>query len=150
MEWPAGLKCRLGSARWRHGNTVSADKARLLSALGWALSVGGDYPTATATFDQARGLAEQVGNERAVADVLHMQTLHHGYAEFVDGIRVGLRAAEVFEQESALWDLLQRAAFVIYEDGMLGSREQATSLADKTLGIAGRLGHVGAAFMVLL
>ena len=52
------------------------------------------------------GLAEQAGNERAVADVLHMQTLHHlGYAEFVDGVRVGLRAAEVFEQESALWDL---------------------------------------------
>ena len=41
-------------------------------------------------------------------------------------------------------------AFVIYEDGALGSREQATSLADKTLGIAERLGHLGAAFMVLL
>ena len=132
------------------GNTVSADKARLLSALGWALSVSGDYSTATATFDQARGLAEQVGNERAIADVLHMQTLHHlGYAEFADGIRVGLRAAEVFEQESALWDLCSVQAFVIYEDGGLGSREQATSLADKTLGIAGRLGHIGATFIVL-
>ncbi len=132
------------------GNTVSADKARLLSALGWALSVSGDYSTATATFDQARGLAEQVGNERALADVLHMQTLHHmGYAEFTDGIRVGLRAAETFERESALWDLCSVQAFVIYEDGALGSREQATSLADKTLGIAGRLGHIGAAFIVL-
>ena len=133
------------------GNTVSADKARLLSALGWALSASGDYPAATATFDQARALAEQVGNERAVADVLHMQTLHHlGYAEFADGIRVGLRAAEVFERESALWDLCSVQAFVIYEDGTLGSREQAASLADKTLGIAERLGHLGAAFMVLL
>ena len=63
------------------GNTVSADKARLLSALGWAISVSGDYAAATATFDQARALAEQVGNERALADVLHMQTIHHlGYA----------------------------------------------------------------------
>jgi tetratricopeptide (TPR) repeat protein len=132
------------------GNTLSADKARLLSALGWALSVSGDYSTATATFDQARGLAEQVGNERAIADVLHMQTLHHlGYAEFADGVRVGLRAAEVFERESALWDLCSVQAFVIYEDGALGSREQATSLTDKTLGIAGRLGHLGAAFIVL-
>ena len=132
------------------GDTVSADKARLLSALGWALSVSGDHVAATATFDQARGLAEQVGNERAIADVLHMQTLHHlGYAEFADGIRVGLRAAEVFERESALWDLCSVQAFVIYEDGALGSREQATSLADKTLGIAGRLGHLGAAFIVL-
>jgi class 3 adenylate cyclase/tetratricopeptide (TPR) repeat protein len=133
------------------GNTVSADKARVLSALGWALSVSGDYPAATATFDQARALAEQVGNERALADVLHMQTLHHmAYAEFADGIRIGLRAAEVFERESALWGLCSVQAFVIYQDGTLGSREQATSLADKALGIAERLGHVGAAFMVLL
>ncbi|HEY6687705.1 MAG TPA: AAA family ATPase [Propionibacteriaceae bacterium] len=133
------------------GNTVSADKARLLSALGWALSFSGDYPAATATFDQARALAEQVGHERAIADVLHMQTIHHlGYAEFADGIRLGMRAADVFEREDALWDLCSVQAIVIYQDGTLGSREQASSLADKTLGIADRLGHLGAAFMVLL
>jgi len=133
------------------GDTASADKARLLSALGRALSASGDYPTAVATFDQARALAEQVGNERALADVLHMQTAHHlGYAEFADGIRVGLQAAETFEQESALWDLCSVQAFVIYQDGSLGSREQAVRLADKTLGIAERLGHHGAAFLVLM
>jgi class 3 adenylate cyclase/tetratricopeptide (TPR) repeat protein len=133
------------------GTTVSADKARLLSALGWALSFSGDYAAATATFDQARALAEQVGHERAIADVLHMQTIHHmAYAEFADGIRLGLRAANVFEREDALWDLCSVQAIVIYQDGTLGSREQASSLADKTLGIAERLGHLGAAFMVLL
>jgi tetratricopeptide (TPR) repeat protein len=40
-------------------------------------------------------------------------------------------------------------AFVIYEDGTLGSREQAISLGDKTLATAERLGHLGAIFMVL-
>ena len=40
--------------------------------------------------------------------------------------------------------------FVIYQDGYLGSREQAASLADKTLGIAKRLGHLGAEFLVLI
>jgi tetratricopeptide (TPR) repeat protein len=133
------------------GDTASADKARLLSALGRALSASGDYATAVAMFDQARGLAEQVDNERALADVLHMQTTHHfGYAEFADGIRVGLQAAETFEQEGALWDLCSVQAFVIYQDGSLGSREQAVRLADKTLGIAERLGHHGAAFLVLM
>ena len=133
------------------GDTASADKARLLSALGRALSASGDYATAVAMFDQARALAEQVGNERALADVLHMQTTHHlGYAEFAEGIRVGLQAAETFEQESALWDLCSVQAFVIYQDGSLGSREQAVRLADKTLGIAERLGHHGAAFLVLM
>jgi class 3 adenylate cyclase/tetratricopeptide (TPR) repeat protein len=129
----------------------SADKARLLSALGWAISISGDYVAATTTFDQARALAEQVGNERALADVLHMQTLHHlAYTELAEGVRIGLRAAEVFEQERALWDLCSVQAFVVYQDGALGSREQATSLADKTLGLAERLGHLGAAFMVLM
>jgi tetratricopeptide (TPR) repeat protein len=40
-------------------------------------------------------------------------------------------------------------AFVIYEDGTLGSREQAISLGDKTLATAERLGHLWAIFMVL-
>jgi class 3 adenylate cyclase/tetratricopeptide (TPR) repeat protein len=132
------------------GDTTSADKARLLSALARAISLSGDYATATATFDQARALAEQVGNERALADVLHMQSQHHlNYVELVEGVRIGVQAAEVFERESALWDLCSVQAFVIYEDGALGSREQAARLADKTLGLAERLGHLGAAFLVL-
>ena len=133
------------------GSAVSADRARLLSALGWAIGISGDYVAATATFDQARSLAEQVGNQRAMADVLHMQSIHHlGYAELVEGVRVGVRAAEVFEQESALWDLCSVQGFVIYEDGNRGSREQAARLADKTLGIAQRLGHLGAEYLVLI
>src|SRR4029450_4932632 len=93
----------------------------------------------------------QVGNERALADVLHMQTLHHfGYTEFVDGVSAGLRAAAVFDREGALWDLCSVQAFVIYQDGALGSREQAIRLADKTMAIAERLGHLGAIFMLLL
>jgi class 3 adenylate cyclase/tetratricopeptide (TPR) repeat protein len=133
------------------GNTVSADKARLLSALAFAISLSGDYAAATATFDQARALAEQVGNDRALADVLHMQTIHNfAYGELAEGIRVGLLAAELFEREGALWDLCSVRAFVIYQDGALGGRQQSSSLADKTLGIAERLGHYGAAFMVLL
>ena len=132
------------------GDTTSADKARLLSVLAFAISVSGDHAAATATFDHARALAKRVGNERAMADVLHMQTIHHFvYAEFAEGVRVGLRAAETFEQESALWDLCSVQAFVIFEDGYLGSREQATRLADKTLGLAERLGHLGAEFLVL-
>jgi class 3 adenylate cyclase/tetratricopeptide (TPR) repeat protein len=130
---------------------ASADRARLLSAMGWAVTMGGDYETAKDLFDQARALADEVGNERALADVLHMQTIHHfEYAEFVEGVSAGLRSAAVFEQESALWDLCSVQAFVIYQDGALGSREQANRLGDKTMAIAERLGHLGAIFMLLL
>ena len=40
-------------------------------------------------------------------------------------------------------------SFVIYQDGAIGSREQADALGDKTMAIAERLGHLGAIFMVL-
>jgi class 3 adenylate cyclase/tetratricopeptide (TPR) repeat protein len=133
------------------GDIVSADRARLLSATGWAVTMGGDYETAKAMFDQARALADQVGDERALADVLHMQTIHHfEYAEFIEGVSTGLRAAAVFEREGALWDLCSVQAFVIYQDGALGSHEQAIRLADKTMAIAERLSHLGALFMLLL
>src|SRR5215216_4656749 len=132
------------------GNTVSADKARLLSALAFAISVSGDYAAARTTFDQARALAEQVGNERAIADVLHIETFHHfGFCEFAEAVEVGLRAAEIFEQEGALWDLCSVHGFVVYEDGTLVNRQLPTSLGDKTLDSAERLGHPGAAFLVL-
>ena len=131
-------------------NTVTADKARLLAALGFAISLSGDYAAATATFDQARALAEQVGNERALADVLHMETFHHfGFCEFAEAVEVGLRAAEIFAQEGALWDLCSVHGFVVYEDGTLVNRQLPTSLGDKTLDSAERLGHLGAAFLVL-
>ncbi len=130
---------------------ASADRARLLSAMGWAVSLGGDHDKAKQMFDQARALSDRVGDERALADVLHMQTRHHfGYAEFPDGVSAGLRAAEVFDREGALWDLCSVQAFVIYQDGALGSHEQATKLADKTMAIAERLGHLGAIFLLLL
>ena len=47
-------------------------------------------------------------------------------------------------------DLCSVQAFVIYQDGALGSREQAIKLADKTMAIAQRLGHLGATFLLLL
>jgi tetratricopeptide (TPR) repeat protein len=133
------------------GDIASADRARLLSAMAWAVSLGNDHATAKQMFDQARALADQVGDERALADVLHMETSHHfGYAEYVEGVSAGLRAAEVFDREGALWDLCSVQAFVIYQDGALGSHEQAVKLADKTMAIAQRLGHLGATFLLLL
>jgi class 3 adenylate cyclase/tetratricopeptide (TPR) repeat protein len=132
------------------GDVASGDRARLVSAVGWALSLGGDHETATAMFAQGRALAERLGDERALADILHLQTIHHlGFPELAEGVRVGLRAAEVFERDGALWDLCSVQAFVVYMDGAMSSREQADRLADKTRAIADRLGHLGAIFMLL-
>src|SRR4051812_36993067 len=132
------------------GDVATADRARLVSSIGWALGLGGVYATATTMFEQGRALVEQLGDDRALADVLHMQTIHHmGFGEFAEGVQVGLRAAEVFDREGALWDLCSVQSFVVYQDGAICSREQSDALSDKTMAIAERLGHLGAIFMLL-
>ncbi|MDQ3932084.1 MAG: hypothetical protein M3252_04500, partial [Actinomycetota bacterium] len=95
------------------GDVTNPDRARLLSAAAWVVGLSDDYHTATSMFQQARGLVEELGDERALADVLHMETIHHfEYAELAEGVQTGLRAAEVFEAEGALWDLCSVLAFV--------------------------------------
>jgi class 3 adenylate cyclase/tetratricopeptide (TPR) repeat protein len=132
------------------GDVPNANRARLLSAAGWAMSLSGDYDAASVMFGQARSLAEQVGDERALADILHMETIHHmGFAEFDEGVDAGLRAAKVFESQRALWDLSSVLAFVIYQDGTLGRHEQVASLGERTMATAERLGHLGSIFLLL-
>jgi tetratricopeptide (TPR) repeat protein len=132
------------------GHAPSPDFARLLSAAGWATSLGGDYTTSNVMFGHARALAEQIGDARALADVLHMETIHHmGFAEFDKGVESGLRAAEVFEAQGGLWDLSSVRAFVIFQDGTMGRSEQAAALKQSTIAMAERLGHLGAIFMLL-
>ena len=133
------------------GDSVSADRARLLSALavGRSASVATTPRRGPCSTRGARLLSRWATSGPWPTCCTCRPSTISCYAEFAEGVRVGLRAAEVFERESALWDLCSVQAFVIYEDGNLGSREQATRLADKTLGIAERLGHLGAAFMVL-
>jgi class 3 adenylate cyclase/tetratricopeptide (TPR) repeat protein len=133
------------------GDLPNPDRARLLSVMGWVVGLTGDHPTATAMFGGARQLAEQLEDDRALADVLHMETAHHmGYVEFPQGIESGLRAAEVFEREGALWDHCSVLAFVIYQAGTMASK--ATDALPSPAGVlttARRIGHLGAQFLVV-
>ena len=129
------------------GERAHPDRARLLAATAWVVSLAGDYGTATGLFAQARGLAGNTGG-RAMADVLHMETFHHmGFAELREGIDVGSRAAEVFEAEGSLWDLCGVLAFVMFLTGTLSRREGTDELADRVADLAARLGHLGAGFL---
>lgn len=132
------------------GDSPGANGARLLSAAGWATSLSGDHATSTEMFAKARAIAEGVEDERALADVLHMQTIHHmSFGEFEQGVEAGTRAAAVFESAGALWDLSSVLAFVIYQDGAIGGRDKAAALSERATEIAQRLGHLGSMFMLL-
>jgi tetratricopeptide (TPR) repeat protein len=132
------------------GESPSADRARIASAAAWAMGLAGDHEGSTTTFDQARQLAEAIGDDRALADILHMETIHHlSFAEFPQGIGSGLRAAKVFEAEGALWDLASVLAFVGYEAGTIPRADVAIENTSRAAPIAERLGHLGATFMTL-
>jgi class 3 adenylate cyclase/tetratricopeptide (TPR) repeat protein len=132
------------------GDLPNPDRARLLGVLGWVLGLSGDYARASALLAQGRELAERLGDDRALADVLHIWTIHHmAYAELAEGVKDGLRAAAVFEAEGALWELSSVLSFVGHQAGLLGRRTQAATLAARVTPLADRLGHLGATFMTL-
>jgi class 3 adenylate cyclase/tetratricopeptide (TPR) repeat protein len=142
------------------GELENPDRARVLSASGWALGLGGDHEGSNEMLDQARELAERLGDDRALADVLHMQTINHmGFAEFPQGVEAGMRAAKVFEAEGALWDLCSVLSFVLFQQGTLtpdpdgaparGTDVDPVALVGRVQALATRLGHLGAYFMLL-
>lgn len=132
------------------GDLPNPDRARMLAAVGWILGLSGNYPAASAMLVRGRTLAEQLADDQALADVLHLHTIQHmAYGELPDGIQDGLRAAKVFETHQALWELSSVLSFVGYQAGLLGRLEQAATVARRAGPLAGRLGHLGATFMTL-
>lgn len=153
LAWAARFEDAVGVAQRSLavlGDAPSADRARIASAAAWAMGLAGDHEGSTATFAQARHLAEGIGDERALADILHMETIHHlSFAEFSEGIETGLRAAKVFEAEGALWDLASVLAFVGYEAGTIPRTDVAVENVARAAPLAERFGHLGATFMTL-
>jgi class 3 adenylate cyclase/tetratricopeptide (TPR) repeat protein len=132
------------------GNLPTSDRARLLASAAWVVGLGGDHDTAAAMFAEARSVAEQLRDDRALADVLHLETIHHlGYAELAEGVETGLRAAEVFDAQGALWELAGVLGFVVYLAGARRHHEQASTLAQRAGPLAERIGHLGAQFLTL-
>jgi len=132
------------------GDLPNPDRARLLSVTGWVTGLAGDHAGATALFQEARGIVEALGDRRALADVLHMETAHHmTYLEFSQGAESGLRGARVFEAEGSLWDLCSVLGFVEFQLGTILRHEEAAALTDRVDGLAHRLGHLGARFLVI-
>jgi class 3 adenylate cyclase/tetratricopeptide (TPR) repeat protein len=132
------------------GAHATSDRARLLASAAWAIGLGGDHATAASMFSEARAVAGQLGDDRALAHVLHLETIHHfGYAELEEGVSTGLRAAEVFEAQGAIWDLAGVLGFTVYVAGTRRRHEQAATLARRAGPLAERLGHLGAVFMTI-
>ncbi|HYY07265.1 MAG TPA: AAA family ATPase, partial [Actinomycetota bacterium] len=132
------------------GDQPNADRARLVSAAAWAVSLTGDHATSTGMFTQALALAEALGDDAALADILHMETIHHlSFAEFAEGVESGLRAAKVFESDGSLWDLASVLAFVGYEAGAIPRPDVADANIARAAPLAQRFGHLGATFMTL-
>ncbi len=124
---------------------VSADRARLLGAVGMINSGAGAYQAAHDALAQAAQLAEQLGDYRALGAVASYQA-HHNFMflRVNDAISDGQRSADLLRAEGALWSLAQMLGFLQSATMQAGRIEQARAIGRELEPLAVRLGHSAA------
>jgi len=127
------------------GERVSADRSRLLARAGHILSIGGQYAAANGMITQALEMAEQLGDQRLLGEVLrHKAALHWHHLEMPQAVDSGLRAAELLRSAGDLWNLADALWYVQWALLFLGRFEEVTEIGEELEPLASRLGHLGA------
>jgi len=130
------------------GERTSADRCRLLAVAGANLSLGGDYPAADPMLAQALAIAEELGDQRLLGEVLFEKAAHHfGYAEAREAAEAGRRAAELLRSSGALWELADTLWVTQQAMLYLGRFDEVAKIGEELEPLAARLGHLGALVM---
>ena len=131
------------------GNARIPALSRLLAVLAWCQSVGGDT-RGVQTATEALSLAEEIGDERLVAEVLHAKSYCHHHARQPRQCKESaLRAAAILRTTSQTWDLADVLLMVMVSTHYVDPSE-ALDRANEAAALAARVGHDGAACVVAL
>ncbi|MGH9278010.1 MAG: ATP-binding protein, partial [Acidimicrobiales bacterium] len=130
------------------GSAPTAERSRLLSALGYVRNLLGDPEAAAACLGEAAHIAEAVDDDRLRADVLASRTT----IEFAAGrLRACVATADAAERALVAtgqeWDAVQARVTTAWPRLWLGRVDDARRLVDETLPRAERVGHVAAGFL---
>ena len=88
------------------GKEPSADRCMLLAMTGANLSLGGDYTGGQGPIAQAVEMAEGLGDQRLLGQVLTYKTAHLAFfMQARDALDTGLRAADLLRSEGDDWGL---------------------------------------------
>jgi len=131
------------------GEAVSADRCRLLTIAGLSHSFSADYAAGDPLITQALAMAEELGDQHLLGEVLCYKAGHHWYymqaPEIVDS---GRRAVGLLRSAGDLWQLSNALWYTQFGLSMVGQLEEADAMGEELEPLAARLGNLGALLMV--
>jgi tetratricopeptide (TPR) repeat protein len=152
LVWTASYQEAIDTARRGLavlGERASADRCRLLAVGGVSHSISGDHAQATGMLDQAVAMAEELGDQRLLGQVLAYKACHHmWYRQSQQQVEAGLRAVQLLRSAGDLWELADALWYTQYGLLCLGSYDEAAEMAQEADPLAIRLGHLGALITV--
>jgi len=124
---------------------ASADRCRLLACGGLSYSCSGDYDAGDPMLTQALAMAEGLGDQRLLGQVLHYKAAHCWYyGQTREQFEAGFRAVELLRSAGDLWDLANAMWYTQYALVSLGRFGEAAEIGEEAESLATRLGNLGA------
>jgi class 3 adenylate cyclase/tetratricopeptide (TPR) repeat protein len=125
------------------GERVSAERCRLLGNVGRTLSVSGQYAAGSSMLAQSLAIAEEVGEQRLLGEILDHKTRHHfTHTQYPEAVDAGMRAAELLRSAGDLWNLADALWATQWSLLLLGRLDEAAKIGQELEPLAARLGHL--------
>ncbi len=125
------------------GERVSAHRCLLLARAGHIHSLAGQYAAANGMITQALEMAERLGDQRLLGEVLrHKAAMHWHHMQMPESADSGLRAAELLRSAGDLWNLADALWYTEYGLLVLGRFDEVTEIAEELDPLAARVGHL--------
>ncbi|MEE8386440.1 MAG: tetratricopeptide repeat protein, partial [Dehalococcoidia bacterium] len=126
------------------GDVVSADRCALMALAGNCMSMGGDRAGGDPMIARAMAMAQELGDERLLAEVLMNKAYHHFYySQPQEMLDAGLRATDLLRSARDLWGL----ANVLWTPQTallcLGRLDEVAEIGEELEPLADRVGHKG-------
>jgi class 3 adenylate cyclase/tetratricopeptide (TPR) repeat protein len=146
LRWAARLEEALEISRRglaAVGERVSTHRCLLLARAGHILSLGGQYAAANGVITQALEMAEQLGDQRLLGEILrHKAGLHWHHMEMPESTDSGLRAAELLRSAGDLWNLADALWFAQWGLLLRGRLAEATEIGRELEPLAARVSQM--------
>jgi class 3 adenylate cyclase/tetratricopeptide (TPR) repeat protein len=127
------------------GERVSADRCRLLTMAGLSHSFSCDYDAGDPLITQALAMAEDLGDQHLLGEVLCYKAGHHWfYMQAREVVKAGLRAIELLRSADDLWQLSNALWYTQQALGWLCRHDEVDQIGDELEPLADRLGNLGA------
>ena len=128
------------------------ERARILSAWGCISGLTGDFATGDEHTTEALGIAETLGDPKALAEVLRFRALFlYWFMLREEGFEAFRRTIELLQVVGDGWGQIDAESFHVFGATHLGRLDEVPeSLLEEVEGRAMRLGHKGAQHLIVL